>query len=255
MKNVAVRIYGPLNDFLPANRRQVDWSFSLETPTSVKDLVEGLGVPHPEIDLILVNGESVSFDYAVQPVDRIAVYPRFKTFDIAGVTRVRPQPLDALRFILDGHLGKLARYLRLVGVDATCPADASDRALADLANRERSILLTRDQALLKRRVVTHGYFVRETDANRQLQEILRHFGPLTLAPFTRCVRCNAALRDVVKSAIDATLPKRTRDAYEEFRACSECGRIYWKGSHWKRLERIVDAARGDAENPAVKTDC
>jgi uncharacterized protein with PIN domain/sulfur carrier protein ThiS len=202
MKYVTVRIYGPLNGFLPVNRRQVGWSFALGTPTSVKDLVEGLGVPHPEIDLILVNGESVSFDYAVQEADRIAVFPRFKTLDISGVARVRPQPFDALRFILDGHLGKLARYLRLVGIDATCPVDASDRTLADLALREQRILLTRDQALLKRRIVTHGYFVRESDANRQLKEILRHFGPLTLAPFTRCVRCNALLRDVAKSAVD-----------------------------------------------------
>ena len=242
MNRVMVRVYGALNDFLPPARRHVPHTLVFEGRTSVKDLIERAGVPHPEVDLILVNGESVGFDRLVRDADRVAVFPRFRTLDIGSVTRVRPPPLDAIRFVLDGHLGKLARYLRLVGLDATCPAGARDAELADTSAHERRILLTRDQPLLKRKVVAYGYFVRQTTPQQQLVEVLRHFGPLPLAPFTRCLLCNTTLRDVPKSAVDARLPGRTRQAFDEFRTCGGCGRVYWRGSHWGRLSAIVEAA-------------
>lgn len=246
MTHVTLRMYGPLNDFLSADRRQLTWPFAFEGRTSVKDLIERFGVPHPEIDLILVNGTSVPFDCAVHDGDRIAVFPVFQTLDIADVTRVRPQSTRGFQFILDGHLAKLARHLRLVGVDAACPVNARDDELAHRAARDGRILLTRDQALLKRTAITHGYFVREIVPSRQLVEVLRRFGPLPLAPFTRCVRCNAALRDVPKSAINEGLPPRTQRSYDEFRACTGCGRVYWKGSHWNRLQGIVATALHEA---------
>jgi uncharacterized protein with PIN domain/sulfur carrier protein ThiS len=244
-------VYGSLNDFLPAHRRQVTWPHVVDGHSSVKDLIESLGVPHPEIDLILVNGVSVPFDYLVQGRDRIAVFPRFMIFDIGPLTRVRPRPLETVRFVADVHLGKLARHLRLVGLDTAYRADANDAALADLADREGRILLTRDQGLLKRRSVSHGYFIRDTHPHRQLVEVLRRFGPLDLQPFSRCLRCNNVLRAVPKSAVDAALLPRTRQHYDRFEACSGCGRIYWKGSHWKRLKHAIDAARDEAERRAI----
>jgi uncharacterized protein with PIN domain/sulfur carrier protein ThiS len=248
MTEVTVRVYGSLNDFLPPQRRQVAWQHRVDNRRSVKDLIESLGVPHPEIDLLLVNGTSVPFDYAVQSEDRIAVYPRFANVDIGTVTRVRPQPLAAVRFAADVHLGTLARRLRLVGLDTAYRADANDAELADLADREGRILLTRDQGLLKRRLVVHGYFVRETLPHRQLVEVLRRFGPLDLHPFSRCLRCNGLLREVPKSAIDAALLPKTRQHYDQFHTCGECGRIYWKGSHWERLMHAIDVARDEAEH-------
>lgn len=248
---VTVRVYGSLNDFLPAHRRQVTWPRVVDGHRSVKDLIESLGVPHPEIDLILVNGVSVPFDYAVQSGDRIAVFPQFIIFDIGTLTRVRPRPLDTVRFVADVHLGKLARYLRLIGLDTAYRADVDDAALAELADREGRILLTRDQGLLKRRMVTHGYFIRETHPHGQLVEVLRRFGPLDLQPFSRCLRCNNLLREVPKSAVDSALLPRTRQHYDRFEACSGCGRIYWKGSHWKRLTHAIDAAREEAERRAI----
>jgi uncharacterized protein with PIN domain len=250
MIEVAVRVYGPLNDFLPADRRQVTWTHVVDGHPSVKDVIESLGVPHPEIDLILVNGISVPFDYALQSAHRIAVFPQFMTFDIGPLTRVRPRPLDRVRFVADVHLGKLARYLRLIGLDTAYRADADDAALAELADREGRILLTRDQGLLKRRRVAHGYFIRDTHPHRQLVEVLRRFGPLDLQPFSRCLRCNDVLREVPKSAVDSALLPRTRAHYDRFEACSGCGRIYWRGSHWKRLKHAVDAAREEAERRA-----
>ena len=158
MRRITIRVYGPLNDFVPPERRQVAWPYAFEGGASAKDVIEGFGVPHPEIDLILVNGESVTFDHAVQDADHIAVFPRFETLDVSGVTRVgRPRP-DPIRFVLDTHLGKLARHLRLAGLDAVYRPGAGDAELAEIACREQRVLLTRDRGLLKRRVVVHGYF-------------------------------------------------------------------------------------------------
>jgi uncharacterized protein len=251
MTELTVRVYGPLNDFLPAHRRQLSWRRLINGHTSVKDLIESLGVPHPEIDLILVNGTSVAFDYVVRNGDRIAGFPRFVTFDIGMLTRVRPQPLETIRFVADVHLGKLARHLRLAGIDTAYRHDADDAVLADTAERERRILLTRDQVLLKRRTVAHGYFVRETHPHNQFVEVLRRFGPLDLRPFSRCLRCNDVLREVPKSAVDAALLPRTRQHYDDFEMCSGCGHVYWKDSHWKRLKQAIDVAREEAEGGAI----
>lgn len=251
MIEVIVRVYGPLNDFVPAHRRQVPCVHVVDGHPSVKDVIESLGVPHPEIDLILVNGVSVPFDHAARNGDRIAVFPQFIALDIRMLSRVRPRPLEMIRFVADGHLGKLARHLRLLGVDTAYRVDADDTTLAEVAQREGRILLTRDQGLLKRRAVAHGYFIRETRPQRQLVEVLRRFGPLDLLPFSRCLRCNDLLRVVPKSAVDAMLLPRTRQHYDHFEICGGCGRVYWKGSHWKRLQHAIDVARGEAEGGAT----
>ena len=238
---VAVRVYGSLNDFLrPAWRRATSIHVVTGHP-AVKDLIESLGVPHPEVDLILANGTSVPFDYAVQDADRIAVFPRFTTIDVGTVSCVRPPPLATTRFVLDVHLGRLARHLRLAGLDAVYQVDAHDRELADIASHDGRILLTRDVGLLKRRMVSHGYFVRETHPQRQLVEVLRRFNP-ELSPFSRCLRCNTELRAASKAAVESSLQPATRQYYDRFQECTGCGRIYWKGSHWKRLTTLIDAA-------------
>jgi uncharacterized protein len=244
---VMVRVYGPLNDFLPVERRQRPWRRIVDGPTTVKDLIESLGVPHPEIDLILANGTSAAFDYLIRTGDRIAVFPRFTTFDVGALTRVRPSPLATIRFIADVHLGTLARRLRLAGFDTSYRDDADDATLADTAQRESRVLLTRDQALLKRRTVAYGYFIRSTDPHDQFVEVLRRFGPLELHPFSRCLRCNGMLREVPKSSVDAALLPRTRQDFDRFHRCEGCGRIYWRGSHWTRLNQALDDARKQAE--------
>jgi uncharacterized protein with PIN domain len=247
VRRITIRVYGPLNDFVPPERRHVAWPHGFEGSASAKDVIEGFGVPHPEVDLILVNGESVPFEHGVQDGDRLAVFPRFEAIDVSAITRVR-QPLpDPIRFVLDTHLGKLARHLRLAGLDVVYRRDARDDELAEIACRERRILLTRDRGLLKRRVVTHGYVVRETAAYRQLVEVLARFSPLPLAPFSRCPGCNASLREAPKAAVEARLGERTRRAFAQFHECSGCGQVYWKGSHWAALVRILDAAIRQSE--------
>lgn len=167
------------------------------------------------------------------------------------LTRVRSRPLEPIRFLADVHLGKLARRLRLAGLDTAYDPEADDAALADLAARQGRILLTRDIGLLMRRSVTHGYFIRETHAQRQLVEVLRRFGPLDLRPFSRCLRCNDLLHEVAKSAVTTSLLPRTREHYHHFEMCSGCGAVYWKGSHWTRLKQAIDAACAEAASGAI----
>jgi uncharacterized protein with PIN domain len=251
MSEVTLRVYGPLNDFLPVHRRQAPWQRVVDGHPSVKDVIERAGIPHPEIDLILVNGLSVGFEEIVRSGDRIAVFPRFVTFDIGPHTRVRAQPLEPIRFLADVHLGKLARRLRLAGLDTAYDPQADDAALANLAARQGRILLTRDIGLLMRRSVTRGYFIRETHAQRQLVEVLRRFGPLDLRPFSRCLRCNDLLHEVAKSAVTTSLLPRTREHYHHFEMCSGCRAVYWKGSHWARLKQAMDTACAEAEGGAI----
>lgn len=247
MIDVAVRVYGPLNDFLAPDRRQRSWCGTLAGRTTVKDFVEGLGVPHPEIDLIVVNGVPVGFDYILRAHDRIAVYPRFTRIDIGSLTRVRPEPIEPVRFVADVHLGKLARRLRLAGLDTAYRADADDVSLARAAACESRVLLTRDQALLMRRAIAHGYFVRSTNPHEQFVEILQRFAPCELHPFSRCLQCNGVLEEVPKADVDAALLPLTRQHYDVFARCPGCGRVYWQGSHWERLRTALDAARDEAE--------
>ncbi|MDS4070400.1 MAG: Mut7-C RNAse domain-containing protein [Candidatus Competibacter sp.] len=250
----SIRFYEELNDFLPPERRKVQFSHEFQRRASIKDTIEALGVPHTEIDLILVNGDSVDFSYIVRDGDRISVYPMFETFDILPVSRVRPLPLRVIRFVLDVHLGKLARYLRLLGFDTLYRNDYDDAELANLASLERRILLTRDRDLLKRAVVTHGYFVRATDPRRQVEEILDRLDLYrAMQPFQRCVRCNGLLAATPKHRIEDRLLPETRRQVEDFWECGECGQLYWEGSHMPNIRRFIDTlrTRGDGGAPVT----
>jgi uncharacterized protein len=235
------RFYEELNDFLAPERRKVAFSYSVAGTRSVKDAIESIGVPHTEVDLILVDGSSVGFDRVLRGGERVAVYPMFERFDVTPLQHLRPQPLREPRFVLDCHLGKLARHLRLAGFDCLYRNDYRDCELVTTAVAERRIILTRDLGLLKQRLVTHGYYVRETDSEKQLREVVRALQlQSNLRPFTRCRECNAELRDVPKSEVLERLPEKVRAAYERFQLCPGCGRIYWEGTHYERLRLLLD---------------
>jgi uncharacterized protein with PIN domain len=206
-------------------------------------VIESIGVPHGEVDLILLNGESVDFSALLPDGARVSVYPVFEAIDIGPIARVRPEPLRETRFVLDVHLGRLAAYLRLLGFDASWRNDYSDAVLVQLSGAERRILLTRDRELLKRSAVTHGYWIRETQPSKQLVEVVRRFDLFrSAAPFRRCLRCNYPLEEVDKASVDPRLPPKIRERHSEFRICPACERIYWKGSHYQRLERLIAQA-------------
>lgn len=240
-----IRCYAELNDFLPRERRQVAFEHAWDGRVSVKDLLEGLGVPHGEVDLLLVNGESSGFERLVEDGDRVAAYPVFESFDIASETKVRPEPLRQTRFVLDVHLGRLAAFLRLAGFDALYRRECGDAELAEIAAATKRILLSRDRSLLKRRIVTHGYYVRSTDPAQQLAEVVLRFDlARTARPFTRCTVCNGALSAVSRVEVADRVPPRSRRLYDDYRRCLDCGRVYWKGTHHERLRRLLDAALG-----------
>ena len=239
---IKFRFYEELNDFLPQNRRKRDFEIPFRPQNSIKDLIESVGVPHTEIDLILVNGQSVDFSYIVQPEDQISVYPVFESLDISNVTRLRPEPLRRTRFVLDTHLGKLARYLRLLGFDTLYGNTWNDEKLAKIsATGEKRILLTRDHGLLKRKQITHGYFVRNDKPNLQVKEILLRFSlHQKVQPFTRCTRCNGLIQSVETDQVIERLPSGVKATINEFSACENCKRIYWQGSHYERMQRIIE---------------
>lgn len=255
MVTVEVRFYAELNDFLgPAHRGR---SFDVEAGphTTVKDLAESLGVPHTEIDVIVVNGESVDFAYRVAPGDRVAVYPVFEAFDVTPLVRLRPAPLRQPRFVLDVHLGRLARHLRLLGFDSLWCRDADDAELVRVSLGEKRILLTRDRGILKRAPLTHAYFVRQQVPSRQVVEVLRRFDLVgTVRPFGRCRECNETLQDVDKAEVEDLLPPRTRRDFDEFRRCLGCRRVYWKGSHFDRLRTLVDDLLAEAKESSPPAD-
>ena len=242
--SVEVRAYAELNDFLPADSRGATVRRPFRPHQTVKDVLEAMGIPHTEVDLILVNGSPQGFDYRPSAGDRIAAYPMFEALDIGSTARLRPVPLRDTRFVVDVNLGRLARLLRVLGFDVWWSSQADDATLADISVREQRILLTRDRALLKRSAVTHGLFVHSQHPEEQTLEVLRRLDlGQRLAPLTRCLHCNGALVAVAKHEVIDQLEPLTRQYYEEFSRCAECGRIYWAGSHHARLIGLAQRIR------------
>ncbi len=234
------RFYAELNDFLPPERRQVAFSHSFSGHQTVKDMIESLGVPHTEVDLILANGESVDFTYRPSSGDRISVYPVFEALDIAPLLQVRPEPLREPKFVLDTHLGRLAAYLRMLGFDALYRNSFSDEELAEISAGQHRILLTRDRGLLKRSMVTHGYLVRSIDPPQQVEEVLSRFDLHdAINPFSRCLQCNRGLSRVDPEQVKEQIPEKVRQRCSEYSRCPGCGRVYWKGSHYKKMLGLI----------------
>jgi uncharacterized protein with PIN domain len=240
MKTATFRLYGELNDFLPANERQREVVHEFLGSPAVKDAIEALGVPHVEVDLVLVDGEPAGFAQRLNGGERVAVYPVFTRLDLAALVRVRAAPLRRVAFVVDGHLGKLARLLRLLGFDAEYAKGYRDEEIVALATRGERILLTRDRELLKRNAIAHGYWVRSTEPLEQAREVVRRFGLETLVrPFERCLACNGVLAPVTKEDVLRRIPPKVRTWRDEFFLCSACDRLYWRGTHYPRLEEWI----------------
>ncbi|BBD66405.1 hypothetical protein NIES4072_63260 [Nostoc commune NIES-4072] len=233
--------HGELNHFLPRHHKQVKISHFFEERGSIKDMIESLGVPHPEVAFINVNGEYVNFSYIVSDGDTINVYPISVRTTIITNVLVMPEPLSIIRFVLDIHLGKLATSLRLLGFDTLYRNDYEDEKLAEISYSQGRILLTRDKGLLMRSLVTYGYYVRNTNPQQQILEVLQRYDLFKLvSPFKRCLRCNGLLEPVEKQSIVDKLPETVRSQVDVFQHCQDCDRIYWKGSHYQKLQQFID---------------
>ena len=241
MPGVTIRYYEELNDFLPEEMRKVDVSVPFQDRRSVKDLIESMGVPHVEVDIILVNGASVDFDYILCDNDRISVFPVFESLDISGVTRLRETPLRETRFILDVHLGKLARLMRLLGFDSEYEDDMEDELLAAISASENRILLTCDRRLLMRKIINRGIIIRSREPLKQIIEVVNRLQLRGLVkPFTRCVECNGIMKTIDIDSPEASLlkldiPEGVLSWCRDYFICASCGRVYWKGSHYDKL--------------------
>ncbi len=243
MYSATFRFYEELNDFLPAWKRKIPFDVEFKGYPSVKYLIELQGVPHTEVDLILVNGSTASFNEKIKHGDFVSVYPVFESFDISKDNRLRDRPLRNLNFIIDVHLGKLAHFLRMLGFDCKYENDSDDEEIIEISLKENRIILTRDLGLLKRKQVTRGYWVRSKKSDEQLVEVIKRFDLKgDVKPFTRCLRCNEILEKVDKKAIEKELPDIVRQRYDAFVRCNKCGKIYWKGHHFRNIEKITEKA-------------
>jgi uncharacterized protein with PIN domain len=227
-----LRVAESLRFFLPARHRRGDVTFAVNDSSTLGHVVESLGIPRTEIGELRVDGRAAS------------VHDRARADDLVEVLPVRrPQPIRDPRFLLDVHLGALARRMRLLGLDTTYGNDATDDDLVAQAAAGTYVLLTKDRGLLRRRALPAGAYVRGSEPNEQLQDVLDRFAP-PLAPWTRCLACNGLLQPVDKRLVQHLVEPGTRRTYTVFSRCPGCGQVYWRGAHYRRLEAIVDRATG-----------
>lgn len=246
MPSVKIKYYEELNFFLPEEMRKTDITIPVNSRRSVKDLIESMGIPHVEVDMILVNGKSVDFSYILCDGDSISVFPVYGAIDISGVNHLAWSPLEETRFILDVHLRKLARLMRLLGYDADYEDDRDDDLLAALSAVENRILLTCDRRLLMRKIVNRGIIVRSRIPDKQVVEVIKRLQIRSLAkPLTRCIECNGLIRDIdidepEFSLVKNEIPDGVLAWCTDYYICTACGRVYWRGSHYEKLKVRVN---------------
>jgi len=242
-KSVArFRFYGALNHFRSGTgggtgpiARYAFWG-----EPAVKDAIEAQGVPHPEVDLVLLNESPVSFEHPLTGGDRVGVYPWIQSLP-RPANSLRPSLPHPPRFVCDVHLGQLARYLRMLGLNTRYATDRRDPELARISAEEERVLLTRDVELLKRSRVQLGAFVRAQAPRRQFRAVVKRCGLAEHAdPLTRCLDCNAGLGPASPAAIDEQVPPQARAAHDEFVQCPACDSVYWAGTHVERMRRLID---------------
>lgn len=242
MPKAKFRFYAELNEFLPQARRQRDFTSSIAPDASVKHAIEALGVPHTEVELILVDGEPVDFSHRLADGERVAVYPVFEALDLTPLLLLRDEPLRNTSFIADAHLGGLARLLRMAGFDTLYRNDFSDPEILRIALAEHRIVLTRDRELLKRRDLTHGCYVHALKPVAQLAEIVARLDlARSFRPLCRCLACNEVLTPIEKKAVAHRLPPNVRERLERFSTCAHCGSVLWEGSHHRRMRVLMNA--------------
>lgn len=253
MVTAIFRFHDELNDFLPRERRGRDFASVCAQAATTKHMIEALGVPHTEVEAVLVNGEESGFDRVLREGDRVAVYPRFEVLavphsgeqdEVSPLERLRERPRERMRFVADSHLGGLARLLRMAGFDTLYDNHYHDDDVEDLAHDQDRIVLTRDRELLKRRAILHGCYIHALDPPDQLRELFQRLDlGYRVRPFSLCLHCNRPLRAVAKEDVAARLPASVAAQHDSFTTCDQCLRVYWKGSHYRRMDALLAAVR------------
>ena len=237
---VYIRFYAELDELLPSSRRNSGFSYPIKKSRSVKDLIEAIGVPHTEIDLLFVNDLPVDFDYLVTGGEQIDVYPPTGGPHKASSLHNQPDPPAEPRFLLDVHLGRLAINLRMLGFDTLYRNDYDDPTLADTSATQNRILLTCDRKLLMRKKIQYGYLVRSRNPPEQVREVLKRYRLFDYrSTVARCLNCNGIIQSVSKAEIEDRLLPLTRKYYDDFYQCDSCRKIYWEGSHFDNIQQSI----------------
>lgn len=245
MVTATFRFHAELNEFLPWTRREREFSCACAPDATLKHVIEALGVPHTEVRQLLVNGRIAHLTQRTREGDRIDVHPASTATGSAAPPQLAAGSATPPRFIADAHLGGLARLMRLAGFDTRYENALGDVEIVAIARSEGRCVLSRDVGLLKRRELQAGCYVHALKPLAQLQEIVRRLGLAGHArPFSLCLACNAPLKNVAKADVVERLPQPVRERHERFTRCDACGRVYWEGSHWNRMQHLLQAALG-----------
>lgn len=222
--------------FLRPENRTFERKLLLTRKASIKDIIESQGVPHTEIGRIVANGQAVDFSFIPRQEQKIELSAIHPPFDVFHPSLLRPHPLAEWRFIVDVNVAKLASLLRMLGFDTAYSRHFSDCSIARLAALEQRIVLSRDIELFKRKQITFGRWIRNTDPDAQLVEVLHFFGIKgPFVPFSRCLKCNRPLEPVPKKEIEYRLEPKTRRYFHHFKICRQCHQIFWRGSHFDEM--------------------
>ena len=229
-----------LKDFLSFDKRNRWFDHKVKGQPAVKDTIESLGVPHTEVGFIVINNRPSRFFAQLGDGDRIAVYPDLPQRNQYPGGGLKEKPSKNPKFILDSHLGKLARHLRLLGFDVIYKRDFPDEEIIRLVKKANRIVLTRDIGLLKNKLISCGYWVRSIDAAKQIKEVLKRYELIQkIRPFSRCLECNGKIKKVAKKKVLPLLPPKVQRYYDKFYRCDDCRKIYWQGSHYEQLAQLV----------------
>lgn len=240
LKTASFYFHDSLQDFLLPVKRDTVISYTFDDTPAIKHAIETIGIPHPEVDIILVNAKPVDFFYLLEHNDIIEVFSSFDKEKFPREWSLTPPHVIPEKFILDVHLGKLARKLRLFGFDTLYENNYSDGAIVEISEKEERIILTRDKNLLKHKLVKWGYWLRSQYAEEQLTEVIHRIKPRAQFKFfERCVECNCKIEKIGKAEIINRLQPKTILYYNDFLQCPCCKRIYWKGSHYKQMQELI----------------
>jgi uncharacterized protein with PIN domain len=238
---ISLRFYEELNDFLLPEKRKKEFYQKFNCSDTIKHVVSSFGIADYLVDLVLVNGQPVPFSYLINDGDRISIYPKFESFDISKVTKLRQKPLRTLRFIADVHVGKLARYLRMLGFDTLYENDYDDSRIVAISLETDRIILTRDRGLLTSKEATRGYLVKNIDLKEQIREVISRFDLLTLInPFSLCLSCNSKVRKIDRKDVQEKIDPGIYEQFDEFSSCPDCKKIFWQGSHYRSMSNFIE---------------
>lgn len=246
-------LYAQLNDFIAPARRAGSFTYTFTASETIKHAIEALGVPHTEVDVIECNGKLVGFGHRLAAGDHYDVYPPFGSVARKDLLFLRPPLGETPGFLADAHLGGLARLLRLAGFDTLYDNHYQDDRIEAIAAEQDRVVLTRDRELLKRRGIVHGAYVYSLDPLEQLREVIQRFDLAQKSRrFSLCLACNTPLRKIEKAEVLERLPPRIQASQHEFSFCEACHGVFWKGSHWRRMDDLLNRVLHTAD-PFSKT--